>query len=70
MRRRTDSAVRCTEATVGDAQALVEIGARGIVDAGHHVFDVKTSRATRAAIMFELSPEDTAAKAYASLMLA
>ena len=41
IRRSTESAVRWTEATVGDAQALVEIGARGIVDAGHHVLNVE-----------------------------
>ena len=25
----------------GDAEALVQVGPRGVVDAGHHVFDVK-----------------------------
>ncbi len=44
MRRRTTGAARGHR---GDAQALVEIGARGIVDAGHHVLNVENSRAMR-----------------------
>ena len=54
----------------GDAQALVEIGARGIVDAGHHVLNVENLTCDARGVMFELSPEETAAKAYASLMFA
>ena len=49
----------------GDAEPLVDLGAAGVVDPGHDLVDPNGSRATRAAMMFELSPLETAAKASA-----
>ena len=52
----------------GDAEALVDDGPAGVVDAGHDPSTPKVSRATRAVRMLELSPLVTAAIAAASRM--
>ena len=62
------SAVHADGGHGGDAQPLVDLRAALVVDAGGHPATPNVSRASRAEMMLELSPLETAAKASARSM--
>ena len=67
-RRSTWSVDQRTDATVGMPMRWKNSARFGSYTRATTFLTLNISRATRAAIMFELSPEETAAKAYASVI--